>query len=720
MPSCCCPATWASATRRPPPHWWPRHSGSRRPRSPAAAPASTTPRCGASRRSCRPALDRAGDRLDDPFECLRALSSADLTATVGYLLEAARARRTGAARRPDVGRVRADRGPDRPGCRGVVRRGSPLDRTGAVAGSGEARPRAGARPRAAAGRGLRRGGCGAGAALGGGAAARRRPAQRPAAARVARRIEVADRRPQPRLAVGTLTAIPVPPPRVTPGVAPGRAAAGSARGHPARPPSSASSAGRRPTRPAAARRGFVALGALALGSRALHLDGLSDVADGLTASYDRERSLAVMKGGTAGPAGVAALVIVLGTQAAALATYVGERAERPGRRRPRRGVARRAVAGVRPAGAPGTARRARRDVHPPGPVVFAALGWVAWQLLAGVVDPVRGPVSGRRRGARRRRARLARGPALRRRHRRRVRRGDRGRAGCAAGGVRGGLTPHRSAARCLVVASQSRSTLPATTRCTSSQPAATRWLTVPSRSRNSRPERWSGTTPRPTSLVTSTIGSEQSASAAATGVEMAADVLLDLVDRRLPQPGPVDHRGEPGAEAVHQHRSRGRQRGSQVGALQREPGGGSPGAVPGDPRGPVRVVVRRSGGDVRHDGRSASSPSAWADLPDRTPPVTSTRSTRLSRSAGARRPGSGTLEPDLRPGRIGAHQADPDLLAERQRPLAGHRSLHAQVADDHHTAVVVLLVDPGDHPVELLTHPGASVAASIRSTTARS
>ena len=67
---------------------------------------------------------------------------------------------------------------------------------------------------------------------------------------------------------------------------------------------------------------FVAVGALALGSRALHLDGLSDVADGLTASYDRERSLEVMKGGTAGPAGAAALVVVLGIQAASLAAVL--------------------------------------------------------------------------------------------------------------------------------------------------------------------------------------------------------------------------------------------------------------------------------------------------------------------------------------------------------------------------------------------------------------
>lgn len=67
---------------------------------------------------------------------------------------------------------------------------------------------------------------------------------------------------------------------------------------------------------------LVAVGALALGSRALHLDGLSDVADGLTASFDPDRSLAVMKGGTAGPAGVAALVLTLGIQAAALTSVL--------------------------------------------------------------------------------------------------------------------------------------------------------------------------------------------------------------------------------------------------------------------------------------------------------------------------------------------------------------------------------------------------------------
>ena len=64
--------------------------------------------------------------------------------------------------------------------------------------------------------------------------------------------------------------------------------------------------------------GILAVGALAAGSRAIHWDGLSDVADGLTASYDAERSLAVMKSGTSGPAGVLATVVVAGVQAASL------------------------------------------------------------------------------------------------------------------------------------------------------------------------------------------------------------------------------------------------------------------------------------------------------------------------------------------------------------------------------------------------------------------
>lgn len=56
-----------------------------------------------------------------------------------------------------------------------------------------------------------------------------------------------------------------------------------------------------------------------LGNRAFHLDGLSDTADALAASYDRERSLEVMYSGASGPAGVVACVLVLGLQVAGLA-----------------------------------------------------------------------------------------------------------------------------------------------------------------------------------------------------------------------------------------------------------------------------------------------------------------------------------------------------------------------------------------------------------------
>ncbi|AYY15756.1 adenosylcobinamide-GDP ribazoletransferase [Actinobacteria bacterium YIM 96077] len=58
---------------------------------------------------------------------------------------------------------------------------------------------------------------------------------------------------------------------------------------------------------------------LRLGDRAFHLDGLADTADGLAASYDRERSLAVMRTGDTGPAGVVAVVMVLMAQIAGAA-----------------------------------------------------------------------------------------------------------------------------------------------------------------------------------------------------------------------------------------------------------------------------------------------------------------------------------------------------------------------------------------------------------------
>ncbi|HST84731.1 MAG TPA: adenosylcobinamide-GDP ribazoletransferase [Kineosporiaceae bacterium] len=60
------------------------------------------------------------------------------------------------------------------------------------------------------------------------------------------------------------------------------------------------------------------VGMFALTTRGLHLDGLADTADGLAASYDRDKALAVMRRGDTGPAGLATVVLVLLLQTAAL------------------------------------------------------------------------------------------------------------------------------------------------------------------------------------------------------------------------------------------------------------------------------------------------------------------------------------------------------------------------------------------------------------------
>ncbi|GAA4700171.1 adenosylcobinamide-GDP ribazoletransferase [Phytohabitans rumicis] len=65
----------------------------------------------------------------------------------------------------------------------------------------------------------------------------------------------------------------------------------------------------------------VALGALL--TRGLHLDGLADTADGLGSYRSGEAALAIMKRPDVGPFGVAALVLALLIQAAALAALPG-------------------------------------------------------------------------------------------------------------------------------------------------------------------------------------------------------------------------------------------------------------------------------------------------------------------------------------------------------------------------------------------------------------
>lgn len=68
--------------------------------------------------------------------------------------------------------------------------------------------------------------------------------------------------------------------------------------------------------------GALVIGSVALGSRGLHLDGLADTADGLSASYDRSRALEIMRRGNTGPMGAAALVLVLVVQVASAAAVL--------------------------------------------------------------------------------------------------------------------------------------------------------------------------------------------------------------------------------------------------------------------------------------------------------------------------------------------------------------------------------------------------------------
>jgi adenosylcobinamide-GDP ribazoletransferase len=126
-----------------------------------------------------------------------------------------------------------------------------------------------------------------------------------------------------RLAVGTLTSLRVPPPsRVDAAVGRAGMLAAPLAGLLLAAPAAAVVAVGGPAELPPLVVAVLALGAVALGSRGLHLDGLADTADGLAASYDRARALEVMRRGDVGPAGAAALVLVLLLQAGALAAGV--------------------------------------------------------------------------------------------------------------------------------------------------------------------------------------------------------------------------------------------------------------------------------------------------------------------------------------------------------------------------------------------------------------
>lgn len=125
------------------------------------------------------------------------------------------------------------------------------------------------------------------------------------------------------LAVGTLTAIPVPAPRRVEA----REAAGAMLLAPvAVLPLAALAAGVVAAGQALGAfpllTAVLTVGVTALGTRGMHLDGLADTADGLSASYDPQRALDVMRRGDVGPSGVAAVVLVLLGQVAALTAAV--------------------------------------------------------------------------------------------------------------------------------------------------------------------------------------------------------------------------------------------------------------------------------------------------------------------------------------------------------------------------------------------------------------
>ena len=131
-----------------------------------------------------------------------------------------------------------------------------------------------------------------------------------------------------RLAVGTLTVIPVRPPGSVTRTVAGRA---MLLAHLAVLPLAVVAAGlgwlagRTSWPPLLA--GLVVVAALVLGARGLHLDGLADTVDGLGSGREPARALEIMRRGDVGPMGVVALLLVLVAQTIAVSALVGSWSE---------------------------------------------------------------------------------------------------------------------------------------------------------------------------------------------------------------------------------------------------------------------------------------------------------------------------------------------------------------------------------------------------------
>jgi adenosylcobinamide-GDP ribazoletransferase len=73
----------------------------------------------------------------------------------------------------------------------------------------------------------------------------------------------------------------------------------------------------------AALAGALVVAALAFGTRAMHLDGLADTADGLGSGRNADRALEIMRRGDVGPMATVTLVLVLLAQALAAGVLLG-------------------------------------------------------------------------------------------------------------------------------------------------------------------------------------------------------------------------------------------------------------------------------------------------------------------------------------------------------------------------------------------------------------